>query len=99
MLRLLNADSKTVELNPRVLGRQLEFPGIGSDRGRGVKGEALDPQRPQSLQAQILLAPSQRAKLHVRVDAGTGAQGNISPVNVEEFNGVRSLSLSRFNLR
>lgn len=38
----------------------------------------------QGFKRVLLLAPSQRAKLHVRVDAGTGAQGNISPVNVEE---------------
>ncbi|CAE7679304.1 efhc2 [Symbiodinium sp. CCMP2456] len=38
----------------------------------------------QGFKRVMLLAPSQRAKLHVRADAGTGAQGNISPVNVEE---------------
>lgn len=38
---------------------------------------------------EALLAPDQHSKLHVAVEAGTSAQGNISPINVEE----RSLAL------
>ena len=33
--------------------------------------------------SKVLLAPDQHSRLHVETSSGTGAQGNISPINVE----------------